>query len=228
MAIPAGFPTAATTGVPTGTTLTAYTGPMTITTNGTVIDGKIISGTLLIKAANVTIQNCKIVNDGFWGVDASFSQAIGTFTIQDCDIIGPGLSGPSDSGVVGSGNFFRNDISQFQNGILLQEGASVVRGNYIHDLSAPADPDPHLDGMGVQGGQDGVLIEDNTIIARDTSDIIIKDDFGPINNVTITAQFSGRARGLQYLRRGQRSRRRSRTSRSPATTSRRAASDTIP
>ena len=41
-----GMPDATTAGVPAGTTLTAYTGPMTITTPGTVIEGKIINGTL--------------------------------------------------------------------------------------------------------------------------------------------------------------------------------------
>jgi hypothetical protein len=41
-----GMPDATTAGVPAGTVLTTYTGPMTITTDGTVIDGKIINGTL--------------------------------------------------------------------------------------------------------------------------------------------------------------------------------------
>ena len=43
-----GMPDATTAGVPAGTTLTAYTGPMTITTPGTVIEGKIINGTLKV------------------------------------------------------------------------------------------------------------------------------------------------------------------------------------
>ena len=30
-----------------------------------------------------------------------------------------------------------------------------------------------------------MLIEDNTVIARDTSDVFIKNDFGPINNVRV-------------------------------------------
>ena len=42
-ALPSAKPDATNTGVPAGTTLTNYTGPTTITTNGTVIDGKIIT-----------------------------------------------------------------------------------------------------------------------------------------------------------------------------------------
>ena len=63
-----GMPDATTTGVPAGTTLTAYTGPMTITTNGTVIEGKIIDGaTLRVLGDNVTIKNCVIKNYGMVG-----------------------------------------------------------------------------------------------------------------------------------------------------------------
>jgi hypothetical protein len=45
-----GMPDATTAGVQAGTTLTAYTGPMTITTPGTGIEGKIINGTLQVLA----------------------------------------------------------------------------------------------------------------------------------------------------------------------------------
>ncbi|RVG79790.1 right-handed parallel beta-helix repeat-containing protein, partial [Sinorhizobium meliloti] len=44
LAMASTFPNATDTGVPAGTTLTEYTGPMTITENGTVIDGMIING----------------------------------------------------------------------------------------------------------------------------------------------------------------------------------------
>src|SRR4051812_39423589 len=53
-----GLPTADTAGVPAGITLTNYNGPMTITTPGAVIKNVIINGTLSVKAANVTIENC--------------------------------------------------------------------------------------------------------------------------------------------------------------------------
>ena len=48
------------TGVPSGTTLTPYSGPTTITTAGAVIDAKQISGGLEIRAADVTVSRSSI------------------------------------------------------------------------------------------------------------------------------------------------------------------------
>lgn len=56
---PAGAPCVATTGVPAGTTLTP-SGSLTITTNGTVINGLDVTGTITVKANNVTIKNTKV------------------------------------------------------------------------------------------------------------------------------------------------------------------------
>jgi len=55
------FPNAGNTGVPSGTTLTAYSGPCSISTSNTVVDGKNINCDLTITGANVTIRNSKIV-----------------------------------------------------------------------------------------------------------------------------------------------------------------------
>ena len=183
--IPTGFPNASNTGVPAGTALTNYTGPMTVSTDGTVIEGKIINGSLRITGDNVVIKNCIITFGGYWGVDAEGAKNI---TIQNCDIVGPGYSFTSNSAILGSGNFIGNDISKVENGITLQGGASIVKGNYIHDLQS-AGSDPHYDGMQVYGGQDGVLIEGNTILARDTSDIFIANLFGAVNNVTVNHNY---------------------------------------
>ena len=81
------FPDAGNTGVPAGTDLTAYAGPMTITQDNVVIEGKIIDGSLRITGDNVIIRNCKITYDGWWGIDA---EGGGNITVQNCDIIGPG------------------------------------------------------------------------------------------------------------------------------------------
>ncbi|QND35919.1 right-handed parallel beta-helix repeat-containing protein (plasmid) [Sinorhizobium meliloti] len=160
---------------------------MTITQNGTVIDGMIINGPLRVMADDVVIKNSEITFNSAWGVDAEGAK---NFTIQDSDIVGPGSSGDSNSAILGSGTFLRNDISQVENGITLQGGSSTVKGNYIHDLEDSAS-DPHYDGISVQGGQDGVLIEGNTILARDTSAVFIKNDFGAINDVNVTNNFLG-------------------------------------
>ncbi|MGE5829659.1 MAG: hypothetical protein ACM30G_15065, partial [Micromonosporaceae bacterium] len=57
---PTGWPGPDNTGVPAGTVLTAYTGPCTITTPGTVIDAKLIGCDLTVAAAGVTITRSQV------------------------------------------------------------------------------------------------------------------------------------------------------------------------
>ena len=179
-----GMPDASTAGVPDGTNLTPYTGPMTITTPGTVLDGYIINGTLNIQAANVTIENSLIQNYGYWGIDASYAPALGNVIIEN-NTFRPAPGATTDSAIAASGTIIGNDISGSMHGIMLQGGASVITDNYIHNLNSISS-DAHLDGIFVGGYQNHVLISHNTIEAWDTSDIIIKNDFGPINDVTVT------------------------------------------
>lgn len=80
------------TGVPSGTVLTNYTGPCTITTANTVIDKKTVNCTLDIQALNVTITNSKI--NGSILVDdtrcssASFKVSDSTIFVNDVDFRG--------------------------------------------------------------------------------------------------------------------------------------------
>jgi hypothetical protein len=150
-----------------------------------VIDGKIINGTLTIKAANVTIENSVIENYGYWGVDASAEVAAGNVTIKNNTFTA--ASGvPTDAAIAASGTIIGNNISGSEKGINLTDGPSVVKDNYIHDINS-IDPAAHLDGIFLGEANAGhVQIEHNTIQAWDTSDIIIKNDFGSINDVTVT------------------------------------------
>ncbi|MBZ9993082.1 right-handed parallel beta-helix repeat-containing protein [Mesorhizobium sp. BH1-1-4] len=158
---------------------------MTITTDGTVIDGKIIDGSLRITASNVVIKNCVITYNDWWGVDADGAKNV---TVQNSTITGPGNQGTSTGVILGSGNFIGNNISGGEHGIVLTDGASVVKGNYLHD-GGSALADPHIGGISLKGGQNNVLIEDNTVIGKDTSDIFLQNTFGPITNVTINHNY---------------------------------------
>lgn len=87
-----GYPTPATTGPPAGTVLTPYTGPSTISTAGTVIDGKAM-GCVRVTAKNVIIRNSTITGPCFYGVEVTSG---GSLTIQrsriDCvNYTGTGL-----------------------------------------------------------------------------------------------------------------------------------------
>lgn len=77
-----GYPHPGNTGVPAGTNLTPYTGPLSITTANTVIDGKTIGCGLTIRAANVTIRNSRITGPCDYGVEVPS----GNVVIEDSEI----------------------------------------------------------------------------------------------------------------------------------------------
>ena len=126
------MPDATTAGVQSGVALTPYTGPMTVTANNVVIENAIINDTLRVTGDNVIIRNCLVQNWGWWGIDG---EGAANIRIEHCDFIGP--NGDTNAAIVGSGTFVGNDIRNSENGIVLQDGASVVRDNYIHDLNDP-------------------------------------------------------------------------------------------
>jgi len=174
-----GMPSASTTGVQDGITLTPYTGPMEITTPGTVIENQIIDGTLRVLAENVTIKNCSFTNWDYWGVDAD---GIASVTIEHCDFVGNGSI--SAAAILGNGNFGYNDISNAENGIYTNGGSSTITNNYIHDLHSGA-PDPHYCGIQVEGGEHNLVISNNSVIDDFDSGVFLQPLWGPITDVQI-------------------------------------------
>jgi len=137
------YPDATNTGVPAGTTLTAYTGPSTITTAGTVITGKTM-GCIQITASNVTIRNSRISCNG------------NAVTINDKDLYGltPVLIEDSEidcQSSTGTGimeahfTLRRVEISHCENGLSLNQDVTV-EDSYIHSENSIG-ADPHEDGI---------------------------------------------------------------------------------
>lgn len=88
---------------PGAESLTAYAGPMTITTPGTTIASKVITGTLTIAADDVTITTCRL--EAVPNVGTYLIQRTGTparFVITDSILDGKGISG-EDAGPYPSG-----------------------------------------------------------------------------------------------------------------------------
>lgn len=73
------FPGPSTTGIPAGTTLSAYSGSCTLSTPNAVIDSKNITCDLAIQANNVTIKNSKIVAN-------TIEILSGSLTLQDSEV----------------------------------------------------------------------------------------------------------------------------------------------
>jgi hypothetical protein len=183
------MPTADAAGVQAGVTLTAYKGPMTITTPGAVIENVIINGTLTIAADNVTIRNCLIQHFSNWGV---LSNNATNTRVEYCDIDGTGSTKTTGLGIGGGTNsaIIGCDIRGMVIGINMF-GPAEIRDNYIHDLAdTSSNPDDrHFDGIRVAGGQDGSVIEHNTISmptgAGGTAAIFIKTEYGAIDGITV-------------------------------------------
>jgi Bacterial Ig-like domain/Tryptophan-rich Synechocystis species C-terminal domain/Right handed beta helix region len=182
-----GYPDATTTGVPAGVTLTPHPGDLVINTPGAVISGLNITGTVYINAPNVTIENCSITSTGYACVNVNAGVA-GT-VVQNCVINGTGAGPQGQSGIGGQGTFINNNIYNVENGINVEGGNTVIKGNYIHDLGDSSGAAGHYDGIQVDGGFNNVTIDHNTVLGRDTSCIFICNDFGPMNNIVVNNNF---------------------------------------
>lgn len=175
------YPDATNTGVLSGVTLTPHAGDLVINTPGAVISGLDITGTVYINAPNVTLENCKVTSTD-WSV-VNISGVTGTI-IQDCTISGTGNGPAGQGGISGTGTFLRNDISGTSDGIQVVGSNTVVQDNYIHDLQASG-TESHYDGIQLDGGFNNVTIEHNTVIGRDTSCVMITNDFGGMDNIVV-------------------------------------------
>jgi hypothetical protein len=181
------FPDASNTGVPSGVTLTNYTGPMTIPAN-TVIDGKNITGCLSIAGAGVVIKNSKIHGDCGYVID---SVAAGTpLTIQDSEIYCTGDGGTG----IGEENLtvVRANIHSCENGFDINT-KFTLQDSYIHDLYQS--DVAHSDGAQFWAGATSLLINHNTIyaggnyngtIVNGTSAMIFPSGDGAVTNATIS------------------------------------------
>ena len=174
-----GMPDATTSGVPPGTTLKPYTGPMHITTDGAVIENVIINGMLTVEAENVTIRNSVIQNFSTWGIQGDKAPGL---RVEYSDIDGTGSTRTSGMLIGGDGAAaIGNDIRGMVIGIQLA-GDGIIKDNYIHDLAdTSSNPDDrHFDGITLFGGG-GNLIEHNTILLPDkeggTAAVFIKTEF---------------------------------------------------
>lgn len=77
------FPDSSNTGVPTGTGLTPYTGPCTITAADTIIDSKTVNCDVVIQASGVLITKSKINGNVFIEENAPLTYS---FTVEDSNI----------------------------------------------------------------------------------------------------------------------------------------------
>jgi len=161
-------------GVPAGTTLTTYTGPSTITTNGTVIDGKSIPFGLRIEAQNVVITRSSIRGSDGMGI-----QVDGSLTITQSTI-----SGFSDG--IGGDNYTATllEVTKLKDdGFKL--GSNVhVDHSWCHDMAPEAGA--HADCGQMQAGEVNLSVTNSWFDGGSNSALFIAPDLGPSSNGPVT------------------------------------------
>lgn len=169
------------TGVPAGTSLTPYTGPRTITMAGTVIDSMDVTGSLRIRAKNVTIRNSKI-HDDLGAVAGIYVEDSGSASIYDTEIYNFQVGIVYNNWTATRVNI--HDITF--DGIKMASNATL-RDSWIHQPRPTVDA--HWDGVQVQSGVTNTFIHGNVIDATgaDTnSALFLAPDLGPSTNGPLT------------------------------------------
>jgi hypothetical protein len=193
--LPLLYPNASNTG-PTGT-LTAYTGPCTITTPNTVIENVVITyaaGTcdaVLIEASGVTIRNSEINNRV--EVDGA-----GTLLIEDSEVDARGLGWPN--GALRSQNItaLRVDILGGKDSVQCNLNCTITNSWLHAQDEVPVGIDVHGQGFLSSGG-DNITLDGNTIdcdIAFEpiggggcTGHLVLLADFAGLTDITVTGNY---------------------------------------
>jgi hypothetical protein len=183
------LPTAETTGVPKSVTLRHYTGPMRITTAGTVLDGYQIDGVLEVRAAHVTIKNSRIKGR----IDTGDQNAFPGTMLQRVEIIGP-YDKADDGGysAVGYTGFTCDgcNVRGWGKGFALAEDV-VIKNSWVHDIVVHGDPangGSHNEAIISLGGNNFTIVN-NRLDAGDapnvSASLALYSQLAPITNVLV-------------------------------------------
>lgn len=155
-------------------TLTTYSGPRTITTDGTVIDSKDVTGSLIIRAKNVVIRNSKI-HDDMSAIAGIYVQDGGSLTITDSEIYNFQVA-------ITYANWKAIRVNIHDISFDGMKASSNVRlqDSWVH--AAKPSSDAHWDGVQVQNGVTNTVITGNYIDASGSSTnsaLFLCPDLGP-------------------------------------------------
>ena len=172
------------TGPSNPTLLKAYTGPMTITQNGAVIENAIINDQLTIEANNVVVRNFKITTGSAYGIRATSGKT--GIIIEDGEI-----SGATSKGIWGEGLSARRlNIHHIGNdGFYGDNLGMTVENNWIHHLGTASDA--HADGIQMRIGSNYIIRGNNFDMpkgvsgTKSNSPVFAQSAEGPVNNVLI-------------------------------------------
>jgi hypothetical protein len=191
-----GFPDATNTGA--NCSALAPSGSITVTSDGAVVEGRNISGSVTVQASDVTIRNDCVTSSDIYPVHFVSGSNL---TVEDTTITGTGHG--CDRAVEPAGNgavMDRLNVSGCEDGIQMYDH-DVLENSYIHDLAFTSSS--HNDGVQQNGGSDDV-VKHNTIFNphNQTSCVNFTTDFGGISNITITGNLLNGGNYTVYSRSG--------------------------
>jgi hypothetical protein len=188
-----GWPDGTNTGVPAGTTLTAYTGPCTITVAGTVIDAKTVACDLSIQTTGVVITRSRTQSVY---ADENSSVPV-SFTISDSSVATP----TGETGIGGAHYTATRVNITGGNRSAYCYADCVIRDSWAHAQVVPATSSQHA--SGIRFDHDTQFIHnrvscdalDNPASGGCSASITGYPDWGPVYNVLIQDNFIGRTPG---------------------------------
>lgn len=198
-----GYPDATNTGVPEGTPLVQVPskvrsgrgwvwdprGWVSVTKNGTVIDGLEVQGTIIVEASGVTVRNTRVRQTGEkFGIALQHAR---NATVQDSEVLGhddgPGRLMVGIKDIYGDSQgtrVLRNDI--YHTSTAVQIYAGLIQDNFLHDPGFIQGD--HINGITDNGGiTRPLVIRHNTVLIPmpQTDAISLFQDFGAQANRTI-------------------------------------------
>ncbi|GII30587.1 hypothetical protein [Planotetraspora mira] len=169
MASRSGFPTEATTGVPSGTRLTVVTGDQVFSAGGQTIVGKDFHGFVKVRGKNITFRNCifrgRATSDNAGLLDTE--SGINT-VVEDSEFVPSHPSATIDGIWAKETRISRVNVHGSVDGIKA-DSDTLVEDSYIHDMRWFAhDPNQgggptHNDGVQSFGGEARVTLRHNRI-----------------------------------------------------------------
>jgi hypothetical protein len=176
-------------------------GSLTITTNGALIENVYVTGGIFVKADNVTIRNFKIDATGnSFGINAHFGHT-GTI-IEDGEIFNPSVDGLYGTGYIAR----RLNIHDCTGDGFKHEGDGRIESSWVHHVGLGAGA--HADGVQIGIGAN-IVIDGNFFDmpfgeagANSNSSVIVKTDFGDIDNVTIQNNWCNGGNFTIFVRHG--------------------------
>jgi hypothetical protein len=182
-----GYPSPDTTGVPAGTALTP-SGSITISTAGQVVNALAVSGTVNIRANNVTIENSDIAYASSSNSAINIASGV-TGTLLEHDSIhgtdnGSGSLQSAVSDMAGTVNSVTEDHVYSYNVDRILQGPGTVTNSF--NLGNANISGEHYEA--VYEGNGSVTLDHDTLLNPhdQTAAIFLSTDFGPLGAVQIT------------------------------------------